>query len=210
MRTRVKICGITRPGDAREAAALGADALGLVFHPASPRCVTLERAREIASSVPPFVTLVALFMDPEPGMVEPVLERLRPDLLQFHGDERAADCERYGWPYIKAVPMAGGTDVRRYAQGHPEAKALLLDAHAAGQPGGSGRAFDWSAVPGGLDRPVILAGGLTPDNVHQAVRQVRPYAVDVSSGVESAPGVKDPDRMATFLNEVQRVSCQRQ
>lgn len=208
MRTRIKICGITRPEDAALACDLGADALGLVFYPRSPRCVSVVQARAVLRAKPPFVTAVGLFLDPTPEQVRETLRQVPLDLLQFHGDECPADCERFGPPYIKAVPMGGQTDVRAYAGSHPGARALLLDSHAVGQAGGTGAAFDWSRWPQALDRPLILAGGLHPGNVAEAILRLRPYAVDVSSGVESAAGVKDPQRLAEFFKEVRRVDCE--
>lgn len=210
MRTRVKICGITRAQDAELATSLGADAIGLVFHPRSPRYIEPDAAREIAEHIAPFVTVVGLFLDPEPSQVEGVIGRVPLQLLQFHGDECPSDCERWGLPYIKAVPMAGGVDVRAYIATYPAARGVLLDAHGVGEQGGSGQTFDWERIPDELDRAVILAGGLTAQNVYAAIQRVRPYAVDVSSGVEAEKGIKDADKMAAFMNEVHRVSCDRQ
>lgn len=190
--------------DALCAARHGADAVGLVFHPASRRAVGAEAAAEIARALPPFVTAVALFVDPEPEAVEAVLARVPVGLLQFHGDEPPELCRRFGLPYLKAVPMGAGADPREYARRYPDAAGLLLDSHGGGRTGGSGEAFDWGRVPGDLGRPVVLAGGLHPGNVAEAVRRVRPWAVDVSSGVESAPGVKDPARIEAFMQEVRR------
>ncbi len=201
-RTRVKICGFTRPGDALEAARLGVDAVGLVFYPDSPRYVTLETARVIAAALPAFVTVVGLFVDAAPETVEAVLERVPLDLLQFHGQESPEDCARYGRPYIKAIRMAEGIDLYREAERFHQARGPLLDAWHPAVPGGTGERFDWARIPADLPLPVILAGGLSPDNVAEAVRRVRPWAVDVSSGVESAKGVKDPAKMAAFLREV--------
>jgi phosphoribosylanthranilate isomerase len=210
MRTRVKICGITRAQDAALAVELGADAIGLVFHPRSPRYIEPAAAREIATGIPPFVSVVGLFLDPEPHAVERVLGEVPLQLMQFHGDESPADCERYGLPYIKAVSMQGGADAAAYAATYPGARGVLLDAHGAGEQGGSGRTFDWARIPADLSAPLILAGGLGPDNVYAAIRRVRPYAVDVSSGVEADKGVKDPAKMTAFMKEVHRVSCERQ
>ena len=206
MRTRVKICGITRPEDAIEAARLGADAIGLVFYPASPRAVTAQQARAIAEALPPFITVVGLFVDAQPVEIAAILDAVRLDTLQFHGNESAAECARYGRPYIKALRMRPGVDVAACAHDHPGSAALLLDAHVEGVPGGTGLAFDWSLIPAGLNKPLILAGGLTPENVADAVRRVWPYAVDVSGGVESAKGIKDHRKMAKFINEVNHVS----
>ena len=190
--------------DALCAARHGADAVGLVFHPASRRAVGAEAAAEIARALPPFVTAVALFVDPEPEAVEAVLARVPVGLLQFHGGEPPELCRRFGLPYLKAVPMGAGADPREYARRYPDAAGLLLDSHGGGRTGGSGEAFDWGRVPGDLGRPVVLAGGLHAGNVAEAVRRVRPWAVDVSSGVESAPGVKDPARIEAFMQEVRR------
>ncbi len=203
MRTRVKICGITRPEDAAEAARLGADAVGLIFADASPRRVDIAAAAAVRAATPPFVSVVALFMDASAAEVEQVLARVPVDLLQFHGSETRAYCESFPRPYVKVIPMgAAGEPADRMAE-HPAAAGFVLDGHGAGEPGGSGRTFDWDRVPGGA-RPIILAGGLTADNAGRAVRQVRPWAVDTSSGVESAPGVKDARRMAAFISEVRR------
>jgi phosphoribosylanthranilate isomerase len=201
-RTRVKICGLTRPGDALAAAELGADALGLVFYPTSPRAVTVEQAAAVAAVLPPFVTMVGLFVNEEPDAVRDVLTRVRIDLLQFHGDEGPDYCAEFGKPYIKAVRMQDATDLTREVRRYAAAQALLLDAFDASARGGTGQAFDWgrARVPEG--GRIVLAGGLTPDNVRQGLETVRPCAVDVSSGVESAKGIKDREKMAAFLNEV--------
>ena len=207
MRVRIKICGITRTGDAAAAARLGVDAVGLVFYPKSPRHVSVEQAREIVAGLPAFVTVTALFLDPGREAVQQVLDKVRVELLQFHGVEPAEFCRSFGRPYIKAVPMGSQADLTEYAQRHAQAAALLLDSHAAGQKGGTGVSFDWSAVPKVGGPPLILAGGLKPDNVATAIRIVQPYGVDVSSGVESAPGIKDPDKMAAFVREVNNVAA---
>lgn len=207
MRTRVKICGITRPEDAGEAARLGVDAIGLVFHPDSPRAVDLRRAAEIVRSLPPFVTVVGLFVDPPQGRVEAVLAALSLDLLQFHGRETAARCRGFGRPYIKALTAGTGSDIAARAAEYPDAAGILLDAEVDGRSGGTGRTFDWRRVPEGLNRPLILAGGLGPENVAEAIRAVHPYAVDVSSGVESAKGIKDAARMAAFVRGVHSVDA---
>jgi phosphoribosylanthranilate isomerase len=202
MRTRVKICGLTRVEDGLAAARAGADAIGLVFEPKSPRAVDLERARAIARALPPFVSVVALFVDAEPARVREVLGALRPDLLQFHGSETPEYCRQFAHPYIKAIPMREGVDLHESGRAYGEAAGLLLDAYVAGTAGGTGRAFDWTRVPRDLGKPVILAGGLDPDNVGEALRLARPYAVDVSSGVEAAKGIKDANRMAAFIEAV--------
>jgi phosphoribosylanthranilate isomerase len=206
MRTRVKICGITRPEDARLAAALGADAIGLVFHPSSPRAVSVAGAADIAAALAPFVSVVALFVDPGEDAVRDVLRSVPVDLLQFHGNEERAFCRAFGRPYIKAIRVRPELDLAVAAGRYPEASGVLLDSYTEGVAGGTGAAFDWTLVPGQLGKPVVLAGGLTAENVFTAIRAARPYAVDVSSGVEAAKGVKDPDRMQAFVREVERAS----
>ncbi|BAU47297.1 N-(5'-phosphoribosyl)anthranilate isomerase [Sulfurifustis variabilis] len=206
MRTRVKICGITRVEDARAAADAGADAIGLVFDPDSPRCVTLEQALAIINSVPPFVTVVGLFVDSPVERVRAVLERARLGLVQFHGAETPEQCRLYGRPYVKAIRMRGGVNLHAEERRYADATGLVLDTYVPGQSGGSGRAFDWGLVPGDLHKPVILAGGLHADNVGDAIRRVRPAAVDVSSGVESAKGIKDPHKIAAFIRAVREAA----
>ncbi|MFO1435096.1 MAG: phosphoribosylanthranilate isomerase [Gammaproteobacteria bacterium] len=203
-RIRVKFCGITREEDALTAVALGADAIGMVFYAGSPRAVGVGTAREIVHRLPPFISTVALFVNPLAGEVQTVLEAVRPGLLQFHGDETAADCERYGMPYIKAIRMRPDVDIHEQAGRFSSAAALLLDSFHEGNYGGTGQVFDWSRVPADLQRPFILAGGLTPDNVAAAIAATRPYAVDVSGGVEATKGIKDPAKMQAFLREVHR------
>lgn len=203
MTTRVKICGITRVSDALTAAEHGADAIGLVFYKRSPRHLSIDKATEIVSELPPFVTTVALFLDARSEEIQQVLEHLPVDLLQFHGDECPAECGQYGRPYIKAIGMKGGTDVRAYAATYPDARGFLLDSHAVGEAGGTGQTFDWSRSPA-LDKPVILAGGLNPENAAEAVMRARPFGLDVSSGVESEPGIKDPEKIRRFMNEVRK------
>ncbi|MFW5816097.1 MAG: phosphoribosylanthranilate isomerase [Wenzhouxiangella sp.] len=197
--TRVKICGITSIEDAAHAAAAGADAIGLVFVEASRRCVSAASAREICRALPPFVTRVGLFMNASVAQVEAVLEQVRLDGLQFHGDEPAAFCASFGRPWFKALAMGGAEppDWKAFA----EADALLLDSHGGGKLGGSGETFDWDRVPA-LGRPWILAGGLNPANVALACRRLRPDAVDVSSGVEIRPGIKDHKAMNEFIKAV--------
>lgn len=203
-RVRVKFCGMTRTEDVRVAVAAGADAIGLVLTPRSKRHVDVRFARELRNAIPPYVTAVALFMDDEPGWIAEAIAAVQPDLLQFHGAETALECTRYGCRYVKAIGMASAADPLAAIVEHPDATGFLLDSHAAGERGGSGRAFDWSRVPQATNRPLILAGGLTCDNVGAAVRAVRPYAVDVSSGIESSPGVKDTQKMRRFIEEVER------
>jgi phosphoribosylanthranilate isomerase len=202
MRTRVKICGFTRPEDALAAGRLGADAIGLVFYPPSPRHVSVEQAQAIVAALPPFVTVVGLFVDEEPERVREVISQVRVDVLQFHGDESPAYCEAFGRPYLKAIRMRPGTDLLEVAAEYRAASGLLLDADDPQAKGGTGKSFDWALIPPDCPLPVILAGGLRPDNVAEALRQVRPYALDVSSGVEVVKGVKDAGKMAAFLKEV--------
>jgi phosphoribosylanthranilate isomerase len=202
MATAVKICGITRPEDALAAARAGAHAIGLVFYAKSPRFVTTARAAEIIRVLPPFITTVGLFVDAKAEEVRAALALAPVGLLQFHGDEPPAFCRQFGLPYIKAVRVRPGVDLLQYARDYHDAKALLLDAYVEGLHGGSGAAFDWSLIPRGLPLPVILSGGLTPENVMDAVRSVRPDAVDVSSGVESAKGIKDAQKIAAFIKGV--------
>lgn len=197
-RTRIKICGLTRAQDVRAAVQNGADAIGFVFYPPSPRAVDVDRAAELAALLPPFVTAVGLFVNPAPTEVEAVLARVPLQLLQFHGDEREADCARYGLPWIKAARMRPGVDLLEFALSHPRACGILVDAFVDGY-GGGGKTFDWSLIPQGFGRPLVLSGGLDADNVAEAVRRVRPWAVDVSSGVESAKGIKDAAKIAAFI-----------
>lgn len=197
-RTRIKICGLTRAEDVDAAVAAGADALGFVFYPPSPRYVDPDRAAALMARVPPFVTIVGLFVNARPEEVEAALARLPIQLLQFHGDEREADCRRYGRPYLKAARVRPGFDLLDYAACFPGAAGLLLDAFVEGY-GGGGEVFDWSLIPRGLAQPLILSGGLNPANVGEAVARVRPWAVDVSSGVEAAKGIKDPAKIAAFV-----------
>jgi len=202
MATAVKICGITRPEDALAAARAGAHAIGLVFYAKSPRHVTPARAAEIIRVLPPFVTTVGLFVDATAEEVRAAVGRAPVGLLQFHGDETPEFCRQFKRPYVKAVRVRPGVDLLQYAREYHDAKALLLDNYVEGLHGGSGVAFDWSLIPRGLPLPVILSGGLTPENVMEAVRRVRPSAVDVSSGVESAKGVKDAQKIVAFLKGV--------
>ena len=205
MRTRVKICGITRCEDAQLAVDAGADAIGLVFYEKSPRFVSNERAAEICNQIPAFVSRVALFKDAEQAFVESVLARVEIDLLQFHGSETPGYCKQFDRPYIKAIGVKGiehdAGFLMSSAETFQSAKALLLDGHAPGEAGGTGVSFDWAAISK-IDKPVVLAGGLTVENVHQAINLMHPYAVDVSSGVESSPGIKDKDKVAAFMEQV--------
>ena len=201
MRTRVKICGITRPADARAAAHAGADAIGLVFYPPSPRFLSTERAVEIRDALPPFVQTVALFVNPDAAQVAQVIGRVKPAMLQFHGDETPEFCANFGVPYVKAARVRAGVDLLEYLRPFSTAAAWLLDSFVA-EYGGVGERFDWSLAPQKLERPLILSGGLDVSNVGEAVRRLRPWGVDVSSGVESAKGVKDAARIAAFIAEV--------
>lgn len=202
--TRIKICGITAPGDAAAAADAGAHAIGLVFHEPSPRHLGTEAAAAVVAALPPFVTAVGLFLDASADDVRAVLERVPLHLLQFHGGEDAAFCRGFARPYMKAVGMADGADLSASARAYPDAAALLADGHAPGEAGGTGRAFDWDRVPAERAYRLVLAGGLHPGNVADAVRTARPDAVDVSSGVETAPGRKDAARIQRFIEEVRR------
>ncbi len=202
MRTRIKICGFTRPDQAVTAAQWGADAIGLVFYPPSPRHVTAQVASAVCAVLPPFVSAVGLFVDADADEVRSVLRQVPLTLLQFHGDEAPEYCAQFGLPFIKAVRVKPGLDLLQYARNFRQARGLLLDAYVPGVPGGTGERFDWSLIPRDLDVPVILSGGLEPDNVEHAVRSVRPWAVDVSSGVESGKGFKDAAKMQAFINGV--------
>lgn len=201
MRTRIKICGITRVEDARAAAQAGADAIGLVFYPPSPRFLRLDQARRLQNAVPPLVSTVGLFVNPPAGEVRAVLERVRPAMLQFHGEETPAFCEQFGVPYVKACRVKPGVDLLEYLRPFSGAAGWLLDSHVE-EYGGVGESFDWSLVPAERIRPLVLSGGLTRENVGGAIRRVRPWAVDVSSGVESSKGIKDAARIAAFIAEV--------
>lgn len=203
-RTRIKLCGMTRPEDAEAAARLGADAIGLILARGGPRFISLEQAAIIRRRLPPFVQAVAVFRNPAAAEVEQALAALRPDLLQFHGEESPEFCERFGVPYLRAVPMQGTVSPADWARRYASATALLLDAHAPGEQGGQGRSFDWSRVPADLGKPVVLAGGLKPDTVGEAVRRARPYAVDAASGVEASPGIKDQGKMRAFIEKVRQ------
>jgi phosphoribosylanthranilate isomerase len=200
-RTRIKICGLTRADDVEAAVEAGADAIGFVLYPKSTRFVGAERAAELARRLPPFVTPVLLFVNAGAGEIAQALARLPQALLQFHGDETADECDAAGRAYLRAVRMRAGVDLLDCARRFPRALGLLLDAHVEGY-GGAGRAFDWSLIPPGVGVPVVLSGGLSPANVTDGVRRVRPWAVDVSSGVESAPGIKDAALMRRFCQAV--------
>ena len=204
--TRIKCCGMTRVEDALLAARLGADAIGLVFTARSQRRVELSQATEIRRALPPFVTTVALFMDDDAALVHEVMRVVQPDLLQFHGQEDDAWCAQFGQRYLKAIAMGEGEPALSRLHDYPRAAGLLLDGHGLGEAGGSGRVFDWSRMPSGLLQPLILAGGLNPHNVAEAIRIARPWAVDVASGVEASPGIKDAAKMAAFIAAVRHIS----
>jgi len=209
IRTRIKICGITRLEDALRAADWGVDAVGLVFHPGSPRYLEVAAAAHWVHRIPAFVTVVGLFLDAEPSFVDAILAEIDLDMLQFHGRETPAACERHRRPYIKALGMGGaGTDVLAQTGAHARARGMLLDSHAPGEAGGRGLRFAWDAIPAERPLPLILAGGLDAGNVGAAIRQVHPWAVDVSSAVESAPGIKDPRRMQEFMEAVRRADAE--
>jgi len=210
LRTRIKFCGITRIDDVRRSVELGIDAIGLVFTRASQRFVGISQARVIRNELPAFVTTVALFMDDEPGWIEEVVASVQPDVLQFHGAESDGFASSFARPYIKAVPMCSVADVARHASAYPNAVGLLLDSHARGARGGTGATFDWTRIPPGTGRHFVLAGGLNAANVAQAIATVRPYAVDVSSGIESAPGIKDAAKMRAFAAEVRNADAARE
>jgi len=204
VRTRVKICGITRPADGHAAANAGADAIGLVFYPPSPRYLSVERAREIRDALPPFVQTVALFVNADAPQVSQVIGRVHPAMLQFHGEEQPDFCAQFGLPYVKAYRVrsgvTSGASALEYLRPFSRAAAWLFDSHVP-EYGGVGESFDWSLVPS-TDKPAILSGGLSVANVAEAIRRVRPWGVDVSSGVESAKGIKDAARIAAFIAEV--------
>ena len=208
MRTRVKICGITSVGDGLAAARHGADAIGLIFYPPSPRLVTLERAREIAAGLPPFVARVAVFVNPAAADVHAVIRACRPNLLQFHGEETADFCRGFDVPYLRAFRVRPGVDLLESLSPFGDAAGWLLDAYRQELYGGTGEAFDWELVPRSLARPLILSGGLDAENVGAAICRVRPWAVDVSSGVEAAKGVKDERRIAAFMETVRSADQQ--
>ncbi|MBF8723295.1 MULTISPECIES: phosphoribosylanthranilate isomerase [Pseudomonas] len=201
---RSKICGITRIEDALAAAEAGADAIGLVFYAKSPRAVDVRQARAIIAELPPFVTTVGLFVNASRCELNEILEAVPLDLLQFHGDETPADCEGYHRPWVKALRVRPGDDLEAACRQYAGARGILLDTYVPGIPGGTGEAFDWSLVPASLSKPVILAGGLSADNVAQAIAQVRPYAVDVSGGVEQAKGIKDAAKIEAFMRAVKQ------
>ena len=205
-RVRIKICGITQNIDALRAVELGADALGLVFYSPSPRAVTVESAQQIAKCIAPFVTLVGLFVNASPDEVRKTLAQVPLNLLQFHGDESPQYCEQFAFPYIKALRMKPDVDVVSVMNQYTSARGILLDAYKPGVPGGTGESFDWDLVPkmGNRPLPIILAGGLTPQNISEAIDRVQPFAVDVSGGVEKSPGIKDQQKLTDFFAKSKR------
>lgn len=207
--TRIKCCGMTRVEDALLAAELGVDAIGLVFTARSKRRVSLVQAREIVDALPPFVATVALFMDDQESLVRQVLDEVCPTLLQFHGCESDAWCLQFERPFVKAIAMGDGAAATPRFREHPHAAAILLDGHGPGEAGGSGKTFDWRFLPTDLGCPLILAGGLDAAKVGEAIRMARPWAVDVASGIESAPGIKDPDKLSAFVRAVREVDVER-
>lgn len=203
-RTRIKVCGLTQLDQALYCAELGADSIGLVFHPPSSRLIEIDAAINIRRALPPFVTVTVLFLNEQQEWMQQVIDAVRPDCLQFHGNETAEVCEQFELPYIKSIPMASVTDVLGYARGFPQAQGFLMDSNMAGGMGGSGDTFDWSKIPGSFELPIILAGGLNAGNVAQAITRVKPWGVDVSSGVEASKGIKDAALLKQFFGEVHR------
>ena len=208
-RTRIKICGITEMADALQVAQLGGDAIGLIFHSNSPRAVELATAVRIRQAMPPFVTVTAVLMDENTDWVEQVVEEVKPDCLQFHGQESADFCAQWSRPYIKAIPMASISDAKAYAEQYRSAQGFLMDSNVAGRQGGSGDTFDWLKIPSNFDFPLVLAGGLNRSNVSAAITQVNPWAVDVISGVEKSRGIKDADLIEQFFHEVRSADLNR-
>ncbi len=202
MRTRVKICGFTTVNEAVHAANLGVDAIGLVFYPPSPRNVSISQAAKIIAALPAFTSVVALFVDADTTQIQQVLQQLPIDCLQFHGNETPAACRLYNKAYVKAVPMRKNTDVKQLTLDYYDAAGLLLDAYHPQAKGGTGECFDWKLIPKQSSVPIILAGGLNPENAQQAIMQVNPYALDVSSGVEIKQGIKEISKMTAFIREV--------
>ncbi len=208
-RVRVKICGVKTADDALCAAAHGADAIGLVFCEGSPRTVTVEQAKDIVANLPPFIAIVGLFMNSSRQLIEQVLDSINLDIIQFHGDETPEECASYGIPYIKSVPMKNVSAeqiLQEYHELYSDSKGFVVDSHAPGEAGGSGKTFDWNTLPDNCSKPILLAGGLNPQNVVEAIRLASPFCVDVSSGVESQKGVKDHQKIAEFIRGVNSVS----
>jgi len=202
LRVRVKICGITRVEDALVAVENGADAIGLVFYEPSPRAVSIEQAIKIVNQIPAFISIVGLFVNAEERFIRDVISNVALDLLQFHGDEVPEECSRYALPFMKAIRVKSDTNLVQCAKDYSASKALLLDTYTEGVAGGTGHTFDWGLIPSNLNKPVVLAGGLTAENVASAIQQVKPYAVDVSGGVELSKGIKDAAKIAAFMQQV--------
>ncbi len=203
-RTRIKLCGITRPQDAEYAATLGVDAIGLMFYAKSPRAINIEQAQAICALLPPFVSVVGVFVDATATEIADTVGQVPLDVVQLHGHETPAACAQVPCPYYKAIGVQDMPQLTRQAAQYPQAKALLLDRFDPEKFGGTGQTFDWSQIPNTIKQPLILAGGLNPDNVIQAIQRVQPYAVDVSGGIEAAPGIKEPAKMAAFVAAVKR------
>ena len=203
MRTRTKICGITRLEDAQASIEAGCDALGFVFYKESPRYIALDAFKIIAKALPPFVTKVGLFVNAEPAEIQKVIQSGLIDLIQFHGEETPAFCRQFEFPYIKAVGVSSSVNLIQYEKDFYDAHALLLDASHGYLKGGTGQTFDWNLIPNSLSKPIVLAGGLTVDNVKEAIKQVKPYAVDVSGGVEESKGIKNSLKIQAFIKETQ-------
>ncbi|MEJ2043185.1 MAG: phosphoribosylanthranilate isomerase [Reinekea sp.] len=206
LRTRIKMCGMTRIEDVQAAEAAGADAIGLVFYPPSSRAVSIEQAQPLAAAKGLFMQSVALVVDEDPGLIRELLQSVNIDIIQFHGNESADFCQQFGKPYIKALRARSAEDIRQGLTEHDQATAIMLDAYVKGVPGGTGQVFDWSLIPEGLNDRLVLAGGLTADNVAEAIMQIRPYAVDVSGGIEATKGIKSAEKMQCFAQEVARVN----
>ena len=211
MRIRVKICGITSIEDAKKVCDAGVDAIGLVFYEKSPRNVSIPQAAEICSSLPPFVSTVALFLDASPDFVNSMLASVPIDFLQFHGSESPEYCASFNHPYIKVIGMKDIDTFEKFdaiAKQYPDAKGFLVDSHATGKAGGTGKTFEWKNTPLNYQKPIILAGGLNPENISEAILQAPVYGYDLSSGVESTPGIKDEEKIIYLMNEVKRVQCE--
>jgi phosphoribosylanthranilate isomerase len=205
MSVRVKVCGITRCEDAKAAVQLGVDAIGFVFWQQSARYIDPVSARWIAANIPPFVCTVGVYVDPDAAWVEETSKIAKLNLLQFHGDETPEFCNQFSQPYIKAIRVKQDTDLLQYAERFSTAKALLLDTYAADMPGGTGHTFDWQLIPKYLPLPIILSGGLNPNNVAMAIKRTQPWAVDVSSGVEASKGIKDEKKIFAFMQGVKQL-----
>jgi len=212
MKIRVKICGITTIEDAQNVCDSGVDALGLVFYEKSPRNVSIETAKSICANIPPFITSVGLFLDASKEFVNSVLASVPLDLLQFHGSETPEYCTSFNRPYIKVVGMksiSNEEEFANYANQYKDAKGFLIDSHATGKAGGTGKTFDWDSVPQSFKKPIILAGGLNPDNIADALNQASVYGVDLSSGVERKPGIKDKQKISKLMTAIQNIECER-